>query len=52
VEATFEEGLVSPVMMEFLGITVGGGFSGTAERAARVVAMGSLTRLFGGRRLC
>lgn len=30
VEATLREGLLPPVVMEFPGITVGGGFAGTA----------------------
>lgn len=30
VEATLQHGLLPPVVMEFCGITVGGGFSGTS----------------------
>lgn len=34
VEATLPFGVVSPVVMEFPGITVGGGFSGTAGESS------------------
>ncbi|KAM7216225.1 hypothetical protein V8F06_008344 [Rhypophila decipiens] len=34
VEATLEHGLVPPVVMEFPGITVGGGFSGTSGESS------------------
>jgi Delta24-sterol reductase len=34
VEATFQYGFVPPVVMEFPGITVGGGFSGTSGESS------------------
>ena len=34
VEATLQHGLIPPVVMEFPGITVGGGFSGTAGESS------------------
>jgi hypothetical protein len=34
VEATLEHGLIPPVVMEFPGITVGGGFSGTSGESS------------------
>ena len=34
VEATLKHGLVPPVVMEFPGITVGGGFAGTAGESS------------------
>src|SRR4051812_39021058 len=34
VEATLKHGLIPPVVMEFPGITVGGGFAGTAGESS------------------
>ncbi len=34
VEATLQHGLIPPVVMEFPGITVGGGFAGTSGESS------------------
>jgi Delta24-sterol reductase len=46
VEATLQHGLVPPVVMEFPGLTVGGGFAGTAGESSSFRSPSSFPSFF------